>query len=156
MTADEPSANATGATATIACRVALRIAEQRHETVVHVQLLMAVEQRVAAIIGDEIEAQFLVAPEHDHVLENARGWLAVYLGQLETVAMQMQGVNVVAGVTESQPIASPLSQRVNRSILHHGEGLAVHRPLVESVECGIVFLYEEIHRLVRRGMRGDF
>jgi len=87
MTEEEVSAVANDTAAAIACLDALRIAKQRHETVVHVQLLTAVEQRVAGIIGGEIEAQFLVAPEHDHVLENACGWLAVHLGQLKTVAM---------------------------------------------------------------------
>ena len=33
----------------------LRVVEQRHEPKVHVQLLMAVEQSQAGIVGDEVD-----------------------------------------------------------------------------------------------------
>ena len=39
----------------------LRVVEQRHETEVHVKLLMAVKESQARIIGDKINFQLLIA-----------------------------------------------------------------------------------------------
>jgi hypothetical protein len=60
-----------------------------HETIVHVQLLVAVKQRQAGIIGNKIDFHFLVASQHDHVLDHASGRLAGGLGQFEAVTMQV-------------------------------------------------------------------
>ena len=49
----------------------LRIIEQRHEPEIHVQLLMAVEECEAGVVGDEIDVGFLVTAEHDDVFENS-------------------------------------------------------------------------------------
>lgn len=44
-------------------RAALRVPEERHESEVHVQLLVAVKERQARIIGDEVELELLESPQ---------------------------------------------------------------------------------------------
>ena len=58
------------------CADFLHIVEERHESEVHVQLLVAVEQRQAGVIRDKINFGFLVAPEHYDVFQYSRGWLS--------------------------------------------------------------------------------
>src|SRR5579872_4318614 len=84
----------------------LHVIEQGHEAEIHVQLLMTVEQGFARIVGHEIDFYLLIAAEHDDILDDTRRRLAREAGQLETVAVQMNGMYVVAGVAHLQPIAS--------------------------------------------------
>ena len=67
------------------------------------QLLVTVEQGPAWIVGDEVECEFLKAAQHHHVLDHARGGFAAYASQLEAMPVQVQRVNVVAGVSELEP-----------------------------------------------------
>ena len=69
---------------------------------------MTVEQRRSGIVGDEIEFDFLKAAQHHDILDHAGGRLAADPRQLEAVPMQVQRMDVVAGVAEFQPIAPPL------------------------------------------------
>jgi hypothetical protein len=39
----------------------LAVVEERHEAEIHVELLVAVEEREARIVGDEVHLRFLVA-----------------------------------------------------------------------------------------------
>src|SRR5262249_33621539 len=84
------------------------VVEQEHEAKIHVQLLMAVEQRQSRMIGDEIEFDFLKAADHDHILNDAGCRLAAHAHKLETVAVQMQRMDVVAGIAEFKPVAATL------------------------------------------------
>ena len=65
--------------------------QQDHESVVHVELLVAVEQGQSGLIGGEVEVEGLVAAEHDDVLAQAAGGGAGDVGDLEGVAVQMEG-----------------------------------------------------------------
>ena len=47
------------------------IAEQGHEAEVHVQLLVAVEEREAGIVGDKIDFDLVVTADHHHVFPHA-------------------------------------------------------------------------------------
>src|SRR5258708_7766559 len=47
----------------------LGVIEQRHETEVHMQLLMAVEQGPSGIVGDKVDFRFLVSAEHDDIFD---------------------------------------------------------------------------------------
>ena len=69
------------------------------------QLLMTMEQSRARIVGEEVNFCFLVAAQHQYVLQHTSGWLAGQLRQLKTVPVQMDGMNIVAGVAHPQPIA---------------------------------------------------
>ena len=85
----------------------LGIVEQRHEAKIHVQLLVTVKERRPWIVGNEVKLEFLKPAQHHHVLDHARGRLATDARQLEAVPVQMQRVNVVAGIAEFQPVAAP-------------------------------------------------
>src|ERR1700693_2184894 len=45
----------------------LRVFEKRHETVVHVQLLVAMEKRQPWIIRNKVHLGFLVSAQHHHI-----------------------------------------------------------------------------------------
>ena len=47
------------------------VIEQGHEPEIHMKLLVAMEQRQARIVSDEIDFRFLIAPQHDDVFENS-------------------------------------------------------------------------------------
>src|ERR1700674_498456 len=84
------------------------IVEQSHEPKVHVNLLMAVKQGQARIVGDEIDFRFLIASQHYNVFENSRSGLSAQARQFEAVPVQMDWVNVVAGIAHSQSITLAL------------------------------------------------
>ena len=90
------------------------VVEQKHEAKIHVQLLMAMEQRQSRMIGNEIKFHFLKAADHDHILNDAGCRLASYAHELEAVAVQMQGMDVVAGVTEFKTVAASFVHGVHR------------------------------------------
>ena len=56
----------------------------------------------------------LIAAEHDDVFQDAGGGLAGESGQLEAVAVQMDGMNVVAGVAHAKAVALALAQMKRR------------------------------------------
>jgi hypothetical protein len=87
--------------------VPLGIIEQRHESEVHVQLLMTVEQGSAGIVGDKVDLHFLISAKHDDILDNPGRRLSGDAREFEAMTMQMHGVNVVAGIAHAQPIALP-------------------------------------------------
>ena len=66
---------------------ALHIAEQRHESEIHVQLLVAVKQGPSWIVGDEVEGKLLKAAQHDDVLDHTGGCLAADVREFKAVAM---------------------------------------------------------------------
>jgi hypothetical protein len=89
-------------------------AQQEHESVVHVDLLVAVEQRQSRLVGGEVEVEALVAAEHDHVLEQAMDGSAGDVGDVEGLAAQVEGVDVVSGVVEAQPVTLTTLDRQDR------------------------------------------
>jgi hypothetical protein len=48
------------------------ILEKRHETEIHVQLLVTAEKGHSWIVGHKIEFDFLKPVQHHHILENVR------------------------------------------------------------------------------------
>src|ERR1035438_3652339 len=63
----------------------LDIFKQRHEAEIHVDLLMAVEQREAGIVRHKIDIHLLVTAQHHHIFDDTRGRLPGHPRQLETV-----------------------------------------------------------------------
>jgi hypothetical protein len=47
------------------------VIEQGHEAEIHVQLLMAVKQGEAGIIGNEVDFGFLVSAYHNHIFHHS-------------------------------------------------------------------------------------
>src|SRR5215467_4748980 len=131
---------------------ALQVIEESHETKIHVQLLVAVEERQTRIVSHEFDFRFLVAAEHDHVLENSGGWFPCQTFQFETMAMQMHGMNVVARVTHVQAVAFPLFQMKARGndSLRHRMGDTIDSPAIEALFRGVVLCKGHLKRLVRR------
>ena len=52
----------------------LRVIEERHETEVHVELLVTVEERKTRIVRNKVNIQLLISAEHGYVLYNASGF----------------------------------------------------------------------------------
>ena len=88
----------------------LHVIEQRHEPEVHVQLLVTVEESKTGMIGNEVNLQLLVAPQHDDILHDARGFRSCEISELKAVAMEMNRMNVVTGVAHPKAIAFTLLQ----------------------------------------------
>src|SRR5579872_1492235 len=127
----------------------LRIVEKEHEAEVHVQLLVTVKQRHSGIVGHEVELDLLEAAEHHYILDHARRRLAADTHQLKTVPMQMQRMDIVAGIAEFQAIAPPFVDDIGGLHGLHRKGLSVQRPLVEAVQRAVVLYEGEFHLLVR-------
>ena len=90
--------------------------------------MMAVEQRKSRIIGDEIDLDGAESRHIDRVFHHARGRLVAYLGHLEGVAMQVNGMVVTAFVGHDQAI--PLSVLGREQWIGCRPGLAIDGPAV--------------------------
>jgi hypothetical protein len=77
-----------------------------HESEVHMQLLVRVKERVAGMIGDEIKFDLLKTAEHQHVLDYTGRRFAAHTHEFKAMPVQAQWMDVVAGVTEFQPVAT--------------------------------------------------
>jgi hypothetical protein len=88
----------------------LGVVEKRHETVVHVQLLVAVEESEARIISDKVNVVLLVATQHDHVFYDSGCCCSREISKLKAVAMKMNGMNIIASVAHANAIPLALLQ----------------------------------------------
>jgi hypothetical protein len=102
------------------------------------QLLVTMEQRQSRMVGDEIEFDFLETAEHHDVFDDAGRVFAADAHELETVPVQMQRMNVVAGVPEFEPVPTPFVQGVHGLHPVHRESFAIEQPLIETVQRAVV------------------
>ena len=72
------------------------------------KLLVAMEESETRIIGDEVDLSFLITADHDDVFDNSGSRPARETCQLETVAMEMDGMNVVTRVPHFNSVARAL------------------------------------------------
>ena len=79
------------------------ILNQLHEAEVHVQLLVAVEERRTRVVGDEIKLDLLKPAEHNDILNDPSGQFVADAHQFETVAVQMQRMHIVARIAKFEP-----------------------------------------------------
>ena len=133
---------------TIAAAVPSHIIEQCHESEIHVQLLVTVKEGTTRIVGDEVELERLKAAEHHHVLDHAGGGLAADTNKFKAMPMQVKRVDIVARVTELEPVAVPFLQLVKRPHGFHGEGFPVQRPKIEAVRRSVVLDDQQFDGLV--------
>src|ERR1700722_4474851 len=63
-------------------------------------------------------------------------------------------MNIIAGVAELQAITTPFVERIQRPHLFHGKRFSVERPLIESVEGGVVLDDRHLDGLIRFTGRG--
>src|ERR1700730_13046713 len=104
--------------------------------------MMTVEQRRSGIVGDEINLD-RAEPRHvDRVFHHTRGRLVAYLGQLEGVTMQVDGVIVTTLVGHGQAIALSGFGREQR--IGSWPGLTVDRPAVIAAAAARHFLEKAI------------
>src|ERR1700744_3698959 len=87
-----------------------RVAKQGHETEVHVLLDMAVKQRQARLVGDQIHCGASKCGNDHRVFLDAGSLLTVEFNELEHVPMEVQRVRVVAAIVKHQPVAASLSE----------------------------------------------
>ena len=88
----------------------LSVGEQGHEAEVHVQLLVTVEEREAGMVGEEIDFGLLVPAKHKDIFHDTRRWDAGDLGEFESVAMQMDRVEVITLIAQAKAIAAALHE----------------------------------------------
>src|SRR6202158_5521467 len=152
----KPDAGKTGLRQAQSCTKegpALNVGEEGHKAEVHVELLVAVEEREAGIVCLEIDFDFLIAVHHDYIFEYARGGLRGVAREFEGVAMEMDGVNVVTGVAHADAVTLAFFQ-VKGWLAHHLISRisdAVDGPLIESVEGGVLFFEQHGECLVGLG-----
>jgi hypothetical protein len=72
--------------------------EERHETKVHVDLLVTVEQRQPGGVRRELHFHDLIAVQHRDVLDHTTGRPPCNRDDLKTLSVQMDRVDVVRGV----------------------------------------------------------
>jgi len=125
---------------------ALDVIEQSHETEIHMKLLMTVKERQAGIVGSEINFDLLIAADHEDILENTGSGLARDPGQLKAVPVQVDRVDVVAGI--AHPYAVPLTlMQVKGGCRHHlilGIRHPIDGPLIESIQRGVLLFKEHV------------
>jgi len=73
-----------------------------------VELLMAMEESQAWIIGNKINLHLLIAAQHHYVLQNPGGVSARQICKFEAVAMKVDRMDVVTGVAHLKAIAFAL------------------------------------------------
>ena len=98
------------------------------------------------MVGDEIEFHFLETAEHHDVFDDAGRRFAADAHELETVPVQMQGMNVVAGV---EPVPAPFVHGVYGLRRVHRESFAIEQPLIEAVQRAVVLDDRELHGFIR-------
>jgi hypothetical protein len=92
--------------------------KQGHESVIHVKLLVAVEQCETRIISGEVDLHLLISADHRHIFLGARGLLASDCSEFERMPMQVNRVDVVARIPHTQSVTLTFSQMKHR-ICHH-------------------------------------
>src|SRR5277367_2378738 len=85
-------------------RASLHVVEQRHQTEIHMQLLVAMEQRQPRVVRNEIYFRFLVSSEHQHIFHDSGGGFSGQARKFKTVPVQMDWVNVIACVAQTDAI----------------------------------------------------
>src|SRR5438132_7858731 len=88
----------------------LYIVEERHESVVHMQLLVTVEKRQPRIVSNEVHLGFLVSAQHHNIFQDSSCRLPGQARQLKTMAMEMDWMDIVTGVAHTNAIALALLQ----------------------------------------------
>jgi hypothetical protein len=87
---------------------ALNVLEDGHEPEVHVQLLMAMEERVARIVGGKVHVNGLERHDVDDVFVQAAHLAFADLGDLESVTMEMDRMLVAAAVAQHEAVTLAL------------------------------------------------
>ncbi len=74
------------------------VAEEHHESEVHVTLVVAMEESRAGIVRDEVDVGGGVCGDHEHVFIQPGKLCSVQTGDLESMPMKMKRVIVRAAI----------------------------------------------------------
>src|SRR5580704_3516652 len=134
----------------------LGVAKQRLEPKVHVLLDMAMKQRKARLVGNQIHGGASKCG-HDHcIFLDARTRLSVDLDELEHVPVEVHRVAVVTPIVKHQPVAASLSEY---ELPFMRIFLAVDEPVIDPVWPARHFFKDHVYglvwRWVRRGLAKD-
>jgi hypothetical protein len=126
-----------------------KIRHEAHEPLVLVILVVAVEQRRSRIVGDEVDLD-RAEPRHvDSIFHHPGCGLVADLGELERVAMQMDGMIVAALVAHREAVA--LSALRSEQWIGSGPGLTVDGPAIVAAAAARYFLEDKFETFVGRG-----
>ena len=84
--------------------MSLSVLKEDHKTEVHMQLLMAMEQCEARIVGDKLDFHVLISSEHCDVFHDAGGWSSSDTRDFEGVTVQVNRMDVVARVPQNESV----------------------------------------------------
>src|SRR5882672_8471076 len=115
---------------------------------------MTMKQCKPGVVRREINLNFLIAAEHHDIFHNARSHLAAYLSQLETVAMQMDRMNIVTCVLHAKTVTPAFLHRPHGLHVLLGKRDIIDRPQVEAILSGILLGKLHLEDLVRFWARG--
>src|SRR5882724_10680346 len=99
---------------------------------------MTMKQRKPGVVRREINLDFLIAADHHDIFHNARSHLAAYLSQFETVAMQMDRMNIVTCVLHAKTVTPAFLHRPHGLHVLLGKRDIIDRPQVEAILSGIL------------------
>jgi len=94
------------------------------------QLLVAMKERLARIVRDEINLHRAIGSDVDHILDKPRTLSSRNAHDLKAVPVQMQGMRLAARVDKGDAIPSPLLYADRRRIQ---KGLAIHSPTLKTI-----------------------
>ena len=112
---------------------------------------MAVEQRQAWIVRNEIDFRFLVTSEHHDIFPYPRCRLSCEAGQFKAVTVEVDGMDVITGVAHSNAVTLALLQ-VKGGRDHfavHRMRQAIDRPAVEAFVGSVLFGESHVKRRIR-------
>src|SRR5262249_44341086 len=117
---------------------------------------MAVKQSHAWIVSHEVYFHLLIASQHHYILEHTCRGLSSYAHKLKAVPVQMDRMNIVAGIAHAKPIPLSLFQVKCRGhgFAGHRIGHTIDRPAVEAFFRRVVLRKSHLEGFVGWGGSG--
>src|ERR1035437_1298569 len=104
------------------------VLDELHKAVIHVQLLMAVHERIAGIVGNKVHLNGAKRHDVDDVLHQSAELLFADARDLECMAVQVDGMLVAAAVAKDHAVAFA---GMHNEWLDFRPGLVVDGPGIE-------------------------
>src|SRR5665213_2874308 len=105
-----------------------RVLDQLHETIIHMELLMAVHQRVSGIIGNEFYFHGIERHDVDDVLHQAADGSFADAGYFKRMPVQVHRMLVAAAIAKDQSVPFAL---LDHQRIDVGPRPLVDRPDIE-------------------------
>src|ERR1700728_4862628 len=111
---------------------------------------MAVKQRQAWLVGDQIHGGATKCGHYHRILHDAGSRFAVEFDQLEYMSVHMQGMGIVAAIVKPQPIAASAPEHEFPLVRIF---LAGEQPVIEPMGPARYFLKDHVNGFIWLGMR---